>query len=96
MSTYSFWQSQEMRDRLLFSFAGFAAIGPGKYVPGYGGVLIPFWSALLLSASAPALWLWHQVRHKRCVRRGHCPACGYDLRATPGRCPECGTIAATE
>jgi hypothetical protein len=52
---------------------------------------VPHWLLALIPAGIVATWLYRaRTAHRR--RPGHCPTCGYDLRATPARCPECGTI----
>lgn len=49
----------------------------------------PLWLPTLALAAPPALWVYR--RHRR-PKAGHCRRCGYDLRASPQRCPECGTV----
>jgi hypothetical protein len=51
---------------------------------------IPAWSIALLTAISPVVWLRRKLRQRRRYGHGLCPKCGYDLRATPDRCPECG------
>jgi hypothetical protein len=53
----------------------------------HGFWCIPHGFLVLLTAMPPALAALRLRRRKR----GCCPTCGYDLRATPDRCPECGT-----
>ena len=52
----------------------------------------PHWG-ILLAIALPTVLLTARWRIKRRLV-GTCANCGYDLRATPGRCPECGAIPA--
>jgi hypothetical protein len=56
----------------------------------------PAWPVVLLSGLMPAASALARLRAVRRKRAGHCPTCGYDLRATPDRCPECGAVPAAK
>ena len=52
-------------------------------------VVLPFWFLVLLLAAVCA---YEISRGRVSPAAGMCIRCGYDLRATRDRCPECGTI----
>ena len=56
----------------------------------------PHWFLLTLVLVAFGGWWWwlrgrRAALRKHRIRAGECGQCGYDMRGTPERCPECGT-----
>jgi hypothetical protein len=70
--------------------------GAPKIVGGYAlwTVRVTYWLlvTVLVLPAIPILYSWLRRRRRR--EQNACIACGYDLRATPDRCPECGTVVA--
>jgi hypothetical protein len=67
------------------------ALGFKQYSgPTHTSVTVPYWSLVLLTAIPLIARAAAIARRRRRIKRGLCAQCGYDLRASPDRCPECG------
>jgi hypothetical protein len=74
---------------------GVEVVGSRDLYPGHLIVGIPFgWIALPLAA-ASAWWIVSWRRRRQWRQPGRCRHCGYDLRGSTGRCPECGQPTAS-
>jgi hypothetical protein len=85
-----------MSHYLEYRFAGFAARYHDER-PASGGkgtlfrvLVVPYWFVLLVTAVGAGYSLRVIRRDRRRRAEGMCVGCGYDLRASVGRCPECG------
>ena len=87
-------RGEDLRDRRLGPFA----VQSGELSYHFVLVAFPCWFVVATSAILPAYWLVlrRRWRRERLRDQGRCERCGYDVRANPDRCPECGTPVAAE
>ena len=81
---------------IIWNAEGFGFYFHGRRYPSGNTFTLGFPAGLIvvLTTIMP-LVAFRRIRKARAlVSRPICVSCGYDLRATPDRCPECGTVPA--
>ena len=71
---------------------GFSIRSPDDTLVVHDGV--PYWFIMAAFAGLPGWWIYRRRSRRGIMIKGHCVRCGYDLRASKERCPECGTLIA--
>jgi hypothetical protein len=85
------WNSEPRTNDLDAGIEQWCGFAWGKLQTGMGNVYMlgmPFW--LLIAISATGAWGLRRLARIADFKQECCQHCGYDLRATPDRCPECG------
>ena len=106
------WRDRVELRAVLYCLAAFLALqfplGVLKAVRAINDLERPPWENSLWSVFPTMSWIGLPIAvlivayDRRRIRResrqeaGECLNCGYDLRATPDRCPECGTDASVQ
>ena len=74
----------------------FDLVAPPRNIRARQEVGMSCWALLVGSLVLPAMWAGARGRRAYAARQqarvGLCKRCGYDLRATPAQCPECGAV----
>ena len=86
------WIGNVLWSRLGLWLDGWKTPLPDRSSTGWR-VALPYWFIQLVGLTLTSLtmrikWNWH--RRSPHTLPGYCPQCGYDLRASKDRCPECG------
>ena len=87
------WSAWSRLERRWWGLAGFGHANgfttSGQPVDQF---VVPYYCIVVVASLLPGLFLFDLLRKRRQSGVGRCRRCGYDLRATPNRCPECGTV----
>ena len=85
--------AQEIKGWMFFGFGAYKMTYPSGY---HSSAAFPLWPLAVVLAVIPARRFRRLAIERRAERRraaNQCVACGYDLRASTGTCPECGAPA---